>query len=76
MVFRRHVEIARLWRMMGSLFGDIITFRTVGKFPIARICLSQDWVERFLDPSTKVSVLIVRQSGLDPYGGLMCHPLK
>lgn len=82
MVFRHHVEVARLWRVVGGLLGDIVGPRLVGQVPVAGEDLAEDRVQRLLDASTET---VRNQSvgnswegggGGGADGGRMCQPVR
>jgi len=58
MMLRSHVEVAGFWRMVRSLFGDVVTFGMIWEFPIASKGFTQDWIEGFLHSSMDILVTI------------------
>ena len=47
-MFRGHVEVARLGRVVGGLFGDVVCSSLVVEVPVAGEYLAEDRVERLL----------------------------
>lgn len=56
-MFGGHEKVARLWRMVGGLFGNIISSRAIFVVPVAAERFSEDGVEWFLDSATRISPL-------------------
>lgn len=77
MVLGSHIEVARLWGMVRGLLGDIVAFGLVGEFPVAGVCLAQDWIKWLLDSSACVISKVLKVVHRIPtHGGLICHPLR
>jgi hypothetical protein len=53
-VFWDHVEIARLGRMVGGLFRDIVSPCLVGEVPVAGVDLAKDGIKGLLDTSAQL----------------------
>lgn len=58
-MFRRHEEIARLWRVVRRLLGNVVTAGSIRVVPVAGEDLAQDWVQRFLDASVSHQLVLV-----------------
>src|SRR5262245_4324201 len=50
-VFRRHEEVGRRWRVVRCLFGNVISSRPIGIVPVAGKYFSEDRIQRFLHTS-------------------------
>lgn len=60
MVLGGHEEVARLGRVVRSLFGDVVSTCVVRVVPVSGEGLAEDGVERLLD--TAVSLLAAVQT--------------
>lgn len=61
-MLRRCKEIARLRRVVGGLFGDVVGAGSVGIVPVAGEGLSKNGVKRLLHSSMQVSDCAPRQT--------------
>ena len=53
MMLWRHKEVARLWRVVRSLFGNVVSFGLVRIVPVTSKCLAEYRVQRLLNtPAT------------------------
>ena len=65
-----HEEIARFGRVVRGLFGDVVSARAIGVFPVSGKGLSEDWIERLLHASASSTVRTAPQLRYSiEYGG-------
>lgn len=55
-MLRRGEEIARLRRVVGGLFGDIVAAGAIGIVPVTGECLSEDGIEWLFHASVQPSM--------------------
>jgi hypothetical protein len=77
MMLWSHVKVARLRRVVRSLFGNVVAMSMVREFPVASKCLAQDGIQWLLHASAIVLAIRSRARGSKlAYGGLICQPLR